>query len=214
MEKEWKCDKKNTHENRWTLLGLTALNGNLGNPRGIRPDNECIVGIQKNISLDTILGEETIGQHFKKNGKQKGISHLTRMPIIADTTPVPQIHSGVKLKVNSSHINRCNPSRICPNNEIIIGIQENISDHDQVEESIGKYVKTNGKPKGTRHLTRMPIVDSHPIQKIHPEVKCQVDTTHIDTDNKLFLSMQKSYPSPRDDYGIMNHDKKWQYQSY
>ena len=42
--------------------------------------------------------EEAIGQHVKTNGKPKGISHATRMPIIVEPTPVPQIHSGVKRK--------------------------------------------------------------------------------------------------------------------
>ena len=66
---------------------------NLGNPHGIRPDNDCVTEIQENISLDTTLGVEAIGQHVKTNGKPKGISHLTREPIIADPTPAPQIYS-------------------------------------------------------------------------------------------------------------------------
>ena len=75
---------------------------NLGNPSRIRPDNEYIVEIQVNISSDTTLGEEAIGQHVKTNGKPKGISHLKRMSIIVDPTPVPQIYSRVKRKGDSS----------------------------------------------------------------------------------------------------------------
>ena len=81
------------------------------------------------------------------------------MPIIVDTTPVPQIHSGAKRKFDSAHIERGNPSRIRPANEVIDGIQEHTSDHNLVEEAIGQYIKINGKPKDTRHTTRMTIVD-------------------------------------------------------
>ena len=35
---------------------------NLGNPSRIRPDNEFIIVIQKNLSSDTTLGDEAIGQ--------------------------------------------------------------------------------------------------------------------------------------------------------
>ena len=83
---------------------------NLGNPYGMRPDNKCITGIQDQLSSDNTLGSEAIGQHVKTNGKPKGISHLTRMPIIADTTPVPQIYSGLKRKGDSAHIQRGNPN--------------------------------------------------------------------------------------------------------
>ena len=73
---------------------------------------------------------------------------------------------------------------------------------------IGQYVKTNGKPKGTLHLIQMPIVDPNPIQSIHSEVKCQVDTTHVNTDDKLFLLIQELYPSSRNDYDIVNCNEK------
>ena len=77
-----------------------------------------------------------------------------------------------------------------------------------MEEAIEQYVKTNGKPKGTRHVIRMLIVDSTPIQQIHSEVKRQVDTTHVDTNEMLFLLMQESYQYSRDYYDIMNHSKR------
>jgi hypothetical protein len=114
---------------------------NLGNPHGIRPDNERIAGIQENISLDTTLGVEAIGKDVKTNVKPKGISHLTRMPIIVDPTPVPQIYSGVKRKGDSSHIQRGNLNRIFPDNEIIASIQENASVITREEEAIGQHAE-------------------------------------------------------------------------
>ena len=131
------------------------------------------------------------------------------MPIIADPIPVFRIYSGVKRKVHSSHIERGNPIQISPDNEVISGIQENISDHTRVEEAIGQYVKTNDKFKGICHATRIPIVNSTPsAQQIHSEVKRQVDTTYVDTDDKLFSLIQESYQSSRYDYDIMNHSKR------
>ena len=53
------------------------------------------------------------------------------------------------------------------------------------EEAIGQHVKTNGKPQGISHLTRMPILDSTPVEQIHSNVKQQLDEgilDHIDTD--------------------------------
>ena len=93
----------------------------LGNPHGIRPDNDCVAGTQEHVSSDTTLGVEAIGQHVKTNGKPQGISHATRM-LIADPTPAPQIYSGVKRKGDSSHINRGNLSRIRPENVIVASI--------------------------------------------------------------------------------------------
>ena len=113
---------------------------NLGNPHGMLPDNKCIARIQEKISSDTTLGQEAIGQHVKTIGKPKGISHLTRMPIIADPTPVLQIYSVVKQKGDSAHIQRVNPSQIRPDNEIIARIQENLSVKAWEEEAIGQYV--------------------------------------------------------------------------
>ena len=83
---------------------------NLVNPSGICPDNEYIVGIQENVSSDNTLGGEAIGQYIKTNGKLKGISHVTRMPITVDPTQVPQIHFGFKRKVHSAYIKRGNPN--------------------------------------------------------------------------------------------------------
>ena len=45
----------------------------------------------------------------------------------------------------------------------------------------------------------MPITDLTPVQQIRSEVKRQHKCRHIDTDEKLFLLMQESYPSTRDD---------------
>lgn len=123
----------------------------LGNPHGIRTDNDCVVGTQEHVSSDTTLGVEAIGQHVNKNGKPKGISHETRMPIIANPTPAPQIYSGVKRKGDSSHIHRRNLTRTRADNEIIASIQENISVIPREEEAIGQHVKTNGKPQGISH---------------------------------------------------------------
>ena len=58
--------------------------------------------------------------------------------------------------------------------------------------------------------SRKPIVDSTPVLQIHSEVKRQRERecSHIDTDEKLFLLMQESYPSTYDNYEITNHNKK------
>ena len=132
---------------------------NLGNPHGMRSNNKCIAGIQVKISSDTTLGKEAIGQHVKTIVKPKGISHLTWISIIVDPTPVPQIYSGLKCNGDSFHIQRGNSNGICPDNEIITRIQENLFGNAWEVQAIGKHVKTNGKPKGIRHLTRIPIVD-------------------------------------------------------
>ena len=182
----------------------------LGNPHGIRPDNDCVVGTQEHVSTDTTLGVEAIGQHVKTNGKPKGISHETRMPI-ADPTPAPQIYSGVKRKGDSSHIDRGNLTRTRPDNVIVASIQENISVNTWEEEAIGQHVKTNGKPQGISHSTRMPIVDSTPVEQIHSNVKRQLEKRkldHVDTDEKLFLLMQESYPSSYNDYATINPFEK------
>ena len=64
-----------------------------------------------------------------------------------------------------------------------------------MEKTIGQYVKTNGNPKNTHCAARMPIVNSTPVNQIHSEVKRQVDTTHIGTDEKLLLLIQElQYP--------------------
>ena len=143
----------------------------LGHPHGERPDNDCVAGTQEQLFSDTTLGVEAIGQHVKINGKPKGISHLTRMPIIADPTPVPQTYSGAKRKGDSSHIHRGNLIRTRPDNEIITSIEENISVITREEKAIGQHIKTNGKPKGISHSTRMPIVDSTPVEQIHSNVE-------------------------------------------
>ena len=148
---------------------------NLGNPHGIRPDNDCVAGTQDHVFSDTTLGVEAIGQHVKTNGKPKGIRHETRMPIIADPTLAPQIYSGVKRKGDSSHIYRGNLTRTRPDNVIVACIQENISVNTREEEAIGQHVKTNGKPQGISHSTRMPIVDLTPVEQIHSNVKRQVE---------------------------------------
>ena len=122
---------------------------NLGNPHGMRPDNKCITRIQDKISSDTTFGEEAIGQHVKTIIKTFGISH---------------IYSGGKCKGDSAHIQKDNLSQIRPDNEIISGIQENLSVNAWEEEAIGQYVKTDGKLKGISHLTRMTIVDLMPVQ--------------------------------------------------
>ena len=113
-----------------------------------------------------------------------------------------------KIKGDSAHIQKGNPSGMRPDNKIIARIQENLSVNTWEEEAIGQHVKTNGKPKGISHLTRIPIVDSTPVQQIHPEIKCQRDLSHIDTDEKVFLLMQGSYPSTYNDYDITNHSEK------
>ena len=79
-----------------------------------------------------------------------------------------------------------------------------------VEEAIGQHVKTNGKPKCISHSTRMPIVDSNPVEQIHSNVKRQLEgrCDHIDTDEKLFLLMQESYPSSYPDYNVTNPYEK------
>ena len=59
------------------------------------------------------------------------------MPIIADPTPVPQIHSGVKRNGDSAHIQRGNLRQIRPNNEIISGTQQNLYSNTWEEEAIG-----------------------------------------------------------------------------
>ena len=60
----------------------------LGNPRGIRPENECISGVQDIISQDYIPGEEAIGQYVNIDGKPKGIRPRSRKPMIVEPTPV------------------------------------------------------------------------------------------------------------------------------
>ena len=77
-----------------------------------------------------------------------------------------------------------------------------------MEEAIGECVKINRETKGTHYATRIPIVDSTPVQQIHSEVKRQVDTAHINTDERLFVLMQELYPSSCHDYIIMNHSGK------
>ena len=79
------------------------------------------------------------------------------------------------------------------------------------EEAIGQHVKTNGKPKGISHSTRMSIVDSTPVEPIHSNVIRHLNEgqcDYIDTDEKLFLLMQESYPSTYDDYDITNDKEK------
>ena len=133
------------HEMRSGCPG--SRTSNLGNPHGISPDNDCVAGTQEHVFSDTTLGVEAIGQHIKTNGKPKGISHLTRMPIKADSTLVPQIYSGVKRTGDSAHIQRGNLSQIRLDNEIITRIQENLSVNTWEEVAIGQHVKTNGKLK-------------------------------------------------------------------
>ena len=101
------------------------------------------------------------------------ISHATWMPIIADPTLAPQIYSRVNRKGDSSHINRGNLTRTRPDNVIVASIQENISVIPREEEAIGQHVKTNGKPQGISHSTRIPIVDSTHVEQIHYNVKWQ-----------------------------------------
>ena len=79
-------------------------NSNLGNPHGIRPDLDCVGRIQEDISSDNSSGGEAIAQHVKTIGKPQGISHATRMAIIADPALVPRIHSGVKRTADTAHI--------------------------------------------------------------------------------------------------------------
>lgn len=197
-----------THELRSGCPGNRM--SHLGNPHGIRPDNDCIVGTQEHVSTDTTLGVEANGQHVKTNGKPKGISHATRMPI-ADPTLVPKIYSGVKRKGDSSDLQGGNLTRTRPDNTIVASMQENMSVNTWEEEAIGQHVKTNGKPQGISHSTRMPIVDSTPVEQIHSNVKRQIEKRkldHVDTDEKLFLLMQESYPESYNDYGYVNQFEK------
>ena len=193
------------HEMRSGCPG--SCTSHLGNPHGISPDNDCVAGTQEHVFLDTTLGVEAIGQHVKTNGKPQGISHATRMPIIADPTLVPQIYSGVKRKGDSTHMNRCNLSRIRPENAIVASIRENISVNTWEEEAIGQHVKTKGKPQGISQSTRMPIVDSTLVEQIHSNVKRQLEEwrwDHVDTDKKLLLLMQEVYPHSYSDYASTN----------
>ena len=60
----------------------------LGNPRGIRPENECFSEVQNILSQDNIPGEEAIGQYVNIDGKPKGIRPRSRKPMIVEPTPV------------------------------------------------------------------------------------------------------------------------------
>ena len=57
----------------------------------------------------------------------------------------------------------------------------------------------------------MPIVDSTPVEQIHSNVKRQLHErrwNHVDTDEKLFLLMQESYPYSYSDYASINPFEK------
>ena len=88
----------NNHEMRSGYSG--NVDHNLGNPSGIRPENDNIARIP-----EETLGDEAIKRHVNSTGKPKGISHETRTPTIVDPTHGNQIHDDVKLDTDMKHIN-------------------------------------------------------------------------------------------------------------
>ena len=54
----------------------------------------------------------------------------------------------------------------------------------------------------------MPTAETTQVPQIHPEVKRQVDCSHVDTDDKLFLLMTEYFPSSRQEYPLLNPFEK------
>ena len=93
----------------------SRMNSN-GNPYGIRPENDCVNGIQGNNSLEFSPAEDAIGQPVKVDGKPKGKSPSPRKSEIADPTPVLLIHSEV--------VRYCKPEDINTTQKIQLMLQE------------------------------------------------------------------------------------------
>ena len=105
------------------------------------------------------------------NGKPQGISHGLNH----------EMRSGCP---GSRTSNLGNPHGISPDHDCVAGTQEHVfSDTTLGVEAIGQHVKTNGKPQGISHATRMPIADPTPAPQIYSGVKRKGDSTHIQRGN-------------------------------
>ena len=137
-------------------------------------------------------GVDDRARNGEGNGKPQGISHGMNH----------EVRSGYSS--NHTH-NLGNPSGISPDNDLFDRIQEN----SPGDEANRQNVKTIGKPKGISHASRLPmLVDPTPVYQIHKYVLETVNVDHIDTNEKMFLLMQESYPSSCDDYEIINKTEK------
>ena len=91
------------HENR-SGYSCSSMNDQ-GNPNGIRPENDCVNGIQGNNSHEFSTAELAIRRPVKVNGKPDGISHELWKSVIVNPAPVLLIHPQVARICDPADIN-------------------------------------------------------------------------------------------------------------
>ena len=139
---------------------------------------------RRNINTDE--GDDSLDRasNEDRNGKSQDISHGENH----------DMRSGYS---TSSTNDQGNPHGIRPENDCQNGIQGiNSTKLSPGEELIRQPVKVKGKPKGiSQSLRKSQIANPAPVILIHPEIVRYCKSADIDSDFKIKLMLQESYPS-------------------